>query len=94
VDGRPTGSNLAAAIVSNGDKSPFYSKPFRQESPESVKLVEAVIIKSEGSDAKSESWGLEDLFETPQISRQTRMPNLMERKSTRRVENGGPSRPA
>jgi hypothetical protein len=49
---------------------------------------EAVIIKPEGSDAKSESWGLEDLFERPQISRQTRMPNLMERKSTRRVENG------
>jgi hypothetical protein len=42
---------------------------------------EAVIIKPEGSDAKSESWGLEDLFERPQISRQTRMPNLMERKS-------------
>jgi hypothetical protein len=39
---------------------------------------EADIIKPEGSDAKSESWGLEDLFERPQISRQTRMPNLME----------------
>jgi hypothetical protein len=49
---------------------------------------EAVIIKPEGSDAKSESWGLEGLFERPQIPRQTRMPNLMERKSTRRVENG------
>ncbi len=52
------------------------------------KFGEAVIIKPEGSDAKSESWGLEDLFERPQVSRQTRMPNLMERKSTRRVENG------
>ena len=49
---------------------------------------EAVIIKPERNDAKSESWGLEDVFERPQISRQTRMPNLMERKSTRRVENG------
>jgi len=37
---------------------------------------EAVIIKPEGSDAKSESWGLEDLFERPQISRQTRMAQL------------------
>jgi hypothetical protein len=40
------------------------------------------------SDAKSESWGLENLFERSQISGETRMPNLMERKSTRRVENG------
>jgi hypothetical protein len=51
-------------------------------------LVKQLLIKPEGSDAKSESWGLEDLFERPQISRQTRMPNLMEGKSTRRVENG------
>jgi hypothetical protein len=29
---------------------------------------EAVIIKPEGSDAKSESWGREDPFERPQIS--------------------------
>jgi hypothetical protein len=64
------------------------AKPFRQESPESAKTGEAIIMKPEGSDAKSESWRLEDLFERPQISRQTRMPNLMERKSTRRVENG------
>ena len=66
----------------------FHSKPFRQESPERLEVGEAVILKPGGSDAKSESWGLEDLFERPQISRQTRMPNLMERKSTRRVENG------
>ena len=46
--------------------------------------------QTEGSDAKSESWGLEDLFERPQISRQTRMPKLMERKSPRRVETGAP----
>jgi hypothetical protein len=64
----------------------FTQKPFRHESLES-EVGKAVIIKPEGSEAKSESWGLEDLFERPQISRQTRMPNLMERKSTRRVEN-------
>jgi len=49
---------------------------------------EAIIIKPGGNDAESESWGLEDLFERAQISRQTWMPNLMERESTRRVENG------
>jgi hypothetical protein len=53
---------------------------------------EAVIIEPEGSDAKGESWGLEDLFERPQISRQTRMPNLMEGKSTRRVGSSRPKR--
>jgi hypothetical protein len=71
-----------------GEKSPFHSKPFRQESPERLEVDQAVMINPEGSNAKSESWGLEDLFERPQISRQTRMRNLMERKSTRRVENG------
>ena len=46
------------------------------------------MIKPEVSNAKSESWRLEGLFERTQISRQTRLPNLMERKSTRWVEEG------
>src|SRR4029077_19568617 len=50
---------------------------------------ENAIIIPEGNDAKGESRGLEDLFERPQISGQTRMPHLMERKSTRRVEKAG-----
>jgi len=58
----------------------------RSNSEQEREVGEAVIIKPEGTDAESESWGLEDLYERPQVSRQTRMPNLMERKSTRRVE--------
>ena len=50
---------------------------------------ENAIIIPEGNDAKGESRGLEDLFERPQISGQTGMPHLMERKSTRRVEKAG-----
>ena len=50
---------------------------------------EKAIIIQERNDAKGESWGLEDLFEKPQISGQTRMPHLMERKSTRRIEKAG-----
>ena len=55
-----------------------------------AKLSEQLFIKPGGSHAKRSepgSKGLEDLFERPQISLQTRMPNLIERKSTRRVEN-------
>jgi hypothetical protein len=72
---------------------PISLKTFSAGVAREREVGEAVIIKPERNDAKSESWGLEDVFERPQISRQTRMPNLMERKSTRRVENG-PSRPA
>ncbi len=46
-------------------------------------------IIPEGNDARGESRRMEDLFERPQISGQTRMPHLMERKSTRRVEKEG-----
>jgi hypothetical protein len=63
--------------------SRFHSKPFRQESPESAKLVKQLLSKPEGKRCQKRIVGaLEDLFERPQISRQTRMPNLMERKST------------
>jgi hypothetical protein len=54
-------------------KRDFTQKPFRHESPESAKLMKQLLSKPEGSDANSESSGLEDLFEKPQISRQTWM---------------------
>ena len=46
------------------------------------------IINGDETDAKREPWWLEDLFERPQISRQTKMPHLTVGTSTRRVENG------
>ena len=55
---------------------------------DTTRLGRAVIIKPEVSNAKSESCRLEDLFERTQISQQTRLPNLMESKSTRWVEEG------
>jgi hypothetical protein len=55
----------------------------------SLSFGEIAIIMPEGSDAKRESRGLENLFERPQVSRQTWMSRLMERKSTRCVETGG-----
>jgi hypothetical protein len=82
----PSQPNFTGIKAIIGVTSPFHSKLFRRESPESAKLVSSY-YQARGKRCQKRVVGLEDLFERPQISLQTRMPNLMERKSTRRVEN-------
>ena len=69
-------------------KGPAHKQWFCRSEFGRIVLPTEVIINPEVSDAKSKSRGLEGLFERAQISRQTRLLNLMERKSTRRVEDG------